>query len=66
MSISLEGKTGIPKQSRQKQRVILELLLSERETPQNISRRLKQVYGGCVIDYSTVTRWVNRINDEQK
>ena len=33
---------------------------------QNISRRLKQVYGDGAIDYSTVTRWVKRINDGQK
>ena len=45
MSFSLEGKTGMipPKQSRQKGRVVIEFLLSEEETAQNISRRLKQV-----------------------
>ena len=65
---SLEGKTGMisPKQSRQKQRVIIEFLLSEGETAQNISRRLKQVYGDGAIDYSTVTRWVKQINDGQE
>ena len=58
MSSSLEGKTGMtaPKQSRQKQRVVIEFLLSEEETAQNISRRLKQVYGDSAIAYSTVTR----------
>ena len=47
MSSSLEGKTGMitPKQSQQKQRVDIEFLLSERETAQNISRRLKRVNG---------------------
>ena len=66
MSSSLEDKTGMiaPKQSRQKQKVIIiEFLLSEGETVQNISRRLKLVYGDGAIDYSTVTRWVKRIND---
>ena len=60
MFSSLEGKSGMiaPKQSRQKQRVVIEFLLSEGETAQNISRRLKQVYGDSAIDYSTVTRWV--------
>ena len=68
MSSSLEGKTGMiaPKQSRLKQRVIIEFLLSEGETAQNISRRLKQVYGDSAIDYSTVTRRVKRINDRQE
>ena len=58
MSSSLKGKTGIiaPKQSWQKQRVVIKFLLSEGETAQNISRRLKQVYGDSAIDYSTVTR----------
>ena len=65
MSFSLEGKTGIidPKQSWQKQRVVIEFLLSEGETAQNISRRLKQVYDDGAIDYSTMTRWIKRIHD---
>ena len=65
LSSLLEGKTGMiaPKQSRQKQRVVIQFLLSEGETAWNISRRLKQVYGDGAIDYSTVTRWVKRIND---
>ena len=68
MSSSLEVKTSLiaPKQSRQKQRVVIELLLSEGETAQNISIRLKQVYGDGAIDYSTVTRWVKRINNKQE
>ena len=68
MFSSLEGKTGMiaPKQSRQMQRVVIEFLLSEGETAQNRSRRLKQVYGDIAIDYSTVTRWVKRINDGQE
>ena len=58
MSSSLEGKTDIiiPKQSRQKQRVVIEFLLSEGETAQKISRRLKQVYGDGAIDYSRVSQ----------
>ena len=51
-----------PKQSWKKQRVI-EFLLLERETAQNISTRLKQAYGEGAIDYSTVTRWVKQFND---
>ena len=55
MSFSLEGKTGMiaPKQSRQKQRVVIEFLLSEGKTAENISRRLKQVYGDGAMNYST-------------
>ena len=68
MSSSLEGKIGMiaPKQSRQKQRVVIEFLLLEGETAQNISRKLKQVYDDGAIDYSTVTRWVKQINDGQE
>ena len=68
MSSLLEGKTGMiaPKQSRQKQRVVIEFLVSAGETAQNISRRLKQVYGYGAIDYSTVTRWVKQISDGQE
>ena len=68
MSSLLKGKTGMiaPKHSRQKQKIVIEFLLSEEETAQNISRRLKQVYGDGAIDYSTVTRWVKRINDGQE
>ena len=68
MSSSVESKTGMiaSKQSRQKQRVVIEFLLSERETAQNISKRLKQVYSDGAIDYSTVPRWVKRINDGQE
>ena len=55
-----------PKQSRQKQRVVIEFLLSEGKIAQNISRRLKQVYGDGVVDYSKVTRWVKQINDGQE
>ena len=68
MSSLLEGKTGmiVPKQSWQKQRVVIEFLLSEGETVQNISRRLKQVYGDGAIDCSTMTRWVKQINDRQE
>ena len=64
----LEGKTGmiVPKQSQQKQRVVVEFLLLDRETTSNISRSLKKVYGDVVIDYSTVTRWVKQVNDEQE
>ena len=64
----LEGKTGMiaTKQFRQKQRVVIEFLLSEGETTQNISRRLKQVYSDGAIDYSTIMRWVKRVNDGQE
>ena len=68
MSFLLEGKTGMiaPKQSWQKQRAVIEFLLSGGETAQNISRRLKQVYGDSAIDYSTVTRWVKQIDNGQE
>ena len=56
----------VQKQSQQKQKVVVEFLLSEGETAQSISKRLKQVYGDGAIDYSTVTRWMKRINDGQQ
>ena len=56
MFSSLEGKTGMTslKQSQQKQKRVIEFLLSEGETAQNISKRLKQVYDDGAINYSTV------------
>ena len=68
MSSSLEGKIGMnaPKQSWQKQRIVIEFLLWEGETAQNISRRLKQVYGDGAIDIGTLTRCVKQINDGQE
>ena len=68
MSFWLEGKTGMvaPKQSRQKRKIVIEFLLSEGETAQNISRRLKQMYGDGAIDYSTMTRRVKQINGRQE
>ena len=55
-----------PKQFRQKQKVVIEFLLLEGETAQNIRGRLKQVYGDGMIDYSTTMRWVKQINDGQE
>ena len=68
MSSSLQDKTGMiaPKQSRQKQRVVIEFLMSDGEIAQNITRRIKQVYGDGAINYSTATRWVKQINDGQE
>ena len=40
------------KQSRQKQKVVIELLLLEEKTALNISRRPKQVYSGNAVDYT--------------
>ena len=65
MSSSLEGKTGMiaPKQSWQKHRVVIEFLLLDGKTAQNICRRLKQVYGDGAKTTDTVMRWVKQIND---
>ena len=48
-----------------KTKVVIEFVLSEEETAQNISRSLKQVHGDGAIDYSTVMRWVKQINNGQ-
>ena len=68
MSFLLGDKIGMiaPKQFRQKRRVVIEFLLTKGETAQNISRRLKHVYGDGAIDYSTVTSCVKQINDGQE
>ena len=68
MSSSLESKTGMiaPKQSRQKQKVVIEFLPWREKSAPTISRRLKQVHGDGAIDYNTVTRWVKRINHGQE
>ena len=55
-----------PNQSRQKQRVVIEFRLLEEETAQNMSRRIKQLYGDGAIDYSTMTRRVKQIDDGQE
>ena len=66
MSSSLEAKTGMAASKQSRQRVVIEFLLSEGETAQKICKRLKQVCGDGVIDYSTVMRWMKRINDGQE
>ena len=65
---SLEGKTGMIAQSNlgRSKKLLLKFYCRKGETAQNISRRLKQVYGDGAIDYSTVTKWVKRINDGQE
>ena len=65
MSSSLEDKAGLItlKTSRQKQRVVIEFLLSEGETALDISRKMNQVYGDNTIDYSTVMTCVKQSND---
>ena len=45
-----------PLEVRQKQRAVIEFLVSEGETPLNISKRLEKVYKSDAIDYSNVKR----------
>ena len=54
------------KQSRQKQRVVIEFLLLGGKTTLNTSRRPKQVYSGNAVDYSIVTRRVKQVKDEKE
>ena len=49
-----------PLEVRQKQRIVIEFLVSEGESPLNISKRLDNVFKNDAIDYSTVKRWVQR------
>ena len=50
---------------RQKQRAVIEFLVSEVEPPKKIFERLVKVYGDASIAYSTVKKWVSRIKDEE-
>ena len=50
---------------RQKQRAVIEFLVSEGEPPKKFFERLVKVYGDASIAYSTVKKWVSRIKDEE-
>ena len=50
---------------RQKQRAVIELLVSEGEPPKKIFETLVKVYGDAAIACSTVKKWVSRIKDEE-
>ena len=47
--------------ARYKQRAVIEFLVAEKESVENIHRRLCAVYGSCAVDRSTVGRWVQRV-----
>jgi hypothetical protein len=46
--------------TRYKQRAVIEFLLAEKEIVGNLHKWLCVVYGSCVVDMSTVGRWVQR------
>jgi len=48
--------------TRYKQRAVIEFLVAEKESVGNIHKRLCVVYGSCAVDWSTVVRWVQRVN----
>ena len=50
---------------RQKQRAVIEFLVSEGEPPKKFFERLVKVYGDASIAYSTVKKWVSRMKDEE-
>ena len=47
--------------TRYKQRAVIEILVAEKESVENIHKRLCAVYGSCAVDRSTVGRWVKRV-----
>ena len=47
--------------TRYKQRAVIEFLVAEKESVENIHKRLCAVYGSCAVDRSTVGRWVQRV-----
>ena len=50
---------------RQKQRAVIEFLVSEGEPPKQIFERLVNVYGDASLAYSTVKKWVSRIKHKE-
>jgi transposase len=47
--------------TRYKQRTVIVFLVAEKETVENIHKRLCAVYGSCAVDRSTAGRWVQRV-----
>ena len=47
---------------RMKQRCVIEFLHAEKIAPNDINRRLLNVYGDQTVDVSTVRRWVARFS----
>ena len=47
--------------TRYKQRAVIEFLVAEKDSVDNIHKRLCAVYGGCAVDRSTVGRWIRRV-----
>jgi len=47
---------------RMKQRCVIEFLCEEKIAPNDIHRRLLNVYGDQTVDVSTVRRWVARFS----
>ena len=50
------------RETRTKQRAVIEFLFAEHEKITNIHRRLQHVYGDEAVDRSTVSRWVSRVS----
>jgi hypothetical protein len=46
--------------TRYKQRAVIEFLVAEKEIVGSIHKRFYALYGSCVVDRSTVGRWVQR------
>jgi hypothetical protein len=53
-------------EARHEQRAVIEFLTVEEETMGNIHRRLKNVYGDCTVDKSTVRRWAKRVKSSER
>jgi len=47
--------------TRYKQRAVIEFFVAEKESVENIHKRMCAVYGSCAVDRSTVVRWVRRV-----
>jgi hypothetical protein len=52
---------GSVSDTRYKQRAVIEFLVAEKESVENIHKQLCAVYGSCAVNRSTVGHWVQRV-----
>jgi transposase len=52
---------GSVSDTRYKQRAVIEFLVAEKESVENIHKRLCAVYGSCAVNRSTIGHWVQRV-----
>jgi hypothetical protein len=53
-------------EARHKQRAVIEFLMAEEETVGNIHKSLKNVYGYCTVNRSTVGCWAKCVRSSER